>query len=136
MPPAIQIQGFFLDPAATMRHFDPQGPARALAIFAEVGLGFGAVRTCHWPLVARLVYPAALPLVAARHWARAITQARRAGAAVPLSRGWTLAAACLAVAWAAGEGAGAILGVGRVAPRVWRCETKPVSVDALERATP
>ena len=45
-----------------------------------------------------------------------------------------VASMALAVAWGAGEVAGAWLGVSFVAPHLWRTEVKPVSADVVARS--
>lgn len=122
-----QDRRFYLEDQATMRHFDTPDWKKSVQIFYCVGLGFGALRTSRWPWAGRVLYWLATPAIAARHWLRALTHYRRAGAQAGL-RPSCLAAACLlALAWACGEAAGALRGVGRVTPLLWLSEIKPVS---------
>lgn len=127
-------QRFYLESRARMRHFDPPGWAREIYLFVIVGLGFGAMRTRRWPLLGRLLYWLATPAIAFRHWWRAWTQYRRAGAAAGL-RPLTLAACVvMAAAWACGEAAGAVMGLGRVTPYLWITEIKPVQAEDVDRS--
>ena len=120
-------QRFYLDAQATMRHFDKPGWKKEIRTFYCVGLGFGSIRTSHWSWAGRALYCLAAPAIAARHWWRAFTQYRRAGARAGLSP-WCLAAASvLASVWACGEAAGALAGVERVTLLVSSSEIKPVS---------
>lgn len=118
---------FYLENRARMRHFDPPGWGRGLQLFTIVGLGFGAVRTRHWPLPARWLYPLATPAIAFLHWKRAARHFRRAGTAAGLRLGALAAAAVLAGAWSIGEAIGAVLGIDRVTPYLWVTEVKPVT---------
>ncbi len=118
---------FFLEDRARMRHFDPPALGKTLPMFITVGLAFGAVRTQHWPWPTRILYPLAGVAVAARHWARAMTHYRRAGPQAGLNRSCLLVAALLATMWAGGEAVGALLGVPRVSPHVWRSDVKPLA---------
>jgi hypothetical protein len=122
-----QAQRFFLEDRATMRHFDLPGWKRCLPIFCCVGLGFGALRTRHWPRAGRILYWAATPAIAARHWMRALTHYRRAGSQARLAPFCLVAALPLALAWACGEAAGALLGIARVTPFLSYGEIKPVA---------
>lgn len=131
----LQQEGnrFYLEDCARMRHFDPPGWAYEISLLAIVGLGFGAVRTRRWPLVARILYPLATPAVAFLHWKRAMVHYRRAGVASGM-RGAALAASLvLASAWALGEAVGAWMGTTRVAPHIWRTEIKPVRREDVEQ---
>jgi hypothetical protein len=131
---------FYLDNRARMRHFDPPSAARQTALIFLVGMGFGALRTRHWPAAARFAYPLAGPLAGVMHWKRALAQFQRAGSVSGLGVGALLGSVVLALFWGMGEAAGAILGVRRVAPHLWRTEVKPVSAatvaasDAAEAA--
>lgn len=118
---------FYLEDKATMRHFDVPGWKKATRIFCYVGLGFGAVRSSLWPWPARILYCLAMPAIAGRHWWRALTQYRRAGAQAGLSPLCLAGAAVLAFAWGCGESAGALMGTSRVGSFVSFAETKPVA---------
>ena len=133
----LQQQGnrFYLENRARMRHFDPPGWAYELSLLAIVGLGFGAVRTRRWPLVARILYPLAAPAIAFLHWKRAFIHYRRAGAASGIRLTALAASFVLALAWGLGEAAGAWMGTGRVAPLVWRTEVKPVRREDVALST-
>jgi hypothetical protein len=120
-------QRFYMEDRATMRHFDVPGPKKGLWIFYCVGLGFGAVRTSRWPWIGRVLYGLATPVIALRHWWRALTQYRRAGAQSGLSPYCLIVASLLALAWACGESAGALIGTGRVVSFVSFSEIKPVA---------
>jgi len=122
-----QGQRFYLDSRAAMRHFDVPDRKRCLRIFFCVGMGFGAIRTSRWPWAGRALYWLATPAIAARHWGRALTHYRRAGAQAGLSRFCLMTAVPLALAWACGESAGALMGAGRVTPFLLFSEIKPVS---------
>jgi hypothetical protein len=123
---------FFLEDRARMRHFDLSALGSTLPIFVTVGLGFGAVRTRSWRWPARILYPLLAGGVAARHWVRALTQYRRAGPQAGLPRSCLPMAGLLALFWAGGEALGALLGTGRAAPQVWRCEVKPLAPEDLQ----
>ncbi len=125
---------FYLEARARMRHFDPPGCSYELLLLAIVGLGFGGLRTSHWPLPARLLYPLAAPAIAFLHWKRAFIHYRRAGSAYGMSVSTLAAASLLALAWALGEAAGAVLGVNRVAPYLWRTEVKPVTREDVAKS--
>ena len=125
---------FYLDDRARMRHFDPSSWSFAISSLVALGLGFGARRTLQWPLPARLVYPLAAPAVALMHWKRAFVHHRRARAGSGLRPTAPLVASVLASAWGLGEGAGALLGLARVAPHIWRAETRPVSRAEVTRS--
>jgi hypothetical protein len=118
---------FYLESRARMRHFDPPGCVRELYLLTIVGMGFGAMRTRAWPLPARWLYPFAGPAIAFLHWKRAYRHYRRAGTRAGLRLDALAAAAVLAVAWAAGEAIGAVLGIDRVTPYLWVTEVKPVT---------
>jgi hypothetical protein len=120
-------QRFYLDDRATMRHFDLIDWKREAQVFYYVGLGFGSIRTSAWPLVLRGAYWIATPLIAARHWWRALAQYRRVGSQAGLSPFCLVNVAVLALAWACGEAIGALKGVDRVAPFVSLSEIKPVA---------
>lgn len=122
---------FCLESSARMRHFDPPCGRTELVLLTLVGLGFGAMRTCNWPWIARLLYPLAMPLCAFMHWRRALRHYIRAGRAVGLEPSALAASGVLAIAWAAGEAIGAIAGVDRVGPWLWRTEVKPISWDTI-----
>jgi hypothetical protein len=122
-----QGQRFFLEDRATMRHFDLPHWRKELQIFYRVGLGFGAVRTSRWPRAAGALYWLASPAIAIRHWARALSQYLRAGTQAGLSPFCLVGAFLLALAWACGESAGALLGVARVTPLLSFAEIKPVA---------
>jgi len=126
---------FYLEERARMRHFDPSGWAYQMFLFCVVGLGFGAMRTRRWPLAARLLYPLAAPAIAFLHWKRGFINYRRAGAACGLRPTAPVSAVVLASAWGLGEVAGALLGVTRVAPYLWRTEVKPVRAEDVARST-
>ena len=126
---------FYLEPRARMRHFDPPGWAHEMLLFVLVGLGFGAMRTRQWSLPARLAYPLAAPAVAFLHWKRAFRNYRRAGPGCGLRPVAQAAAILLAAAWGLGEAAGALLGIARVSPHLWRTEVKPVSREDVARST-
>lgn len=113
-----------MEPRASMRHFDIEGP-RSAPIFLVVGQGFGALRTQAWPGPARWLYGLATPAIAFRHWWRAMTHRQRTRAH-PVS--CLPAAAWLALHWAAGEALGAWRGVAAVTPHLWRSEVKPVQL--------
>lgn len=121
----------YLESEAGMRHFDVPHWAKSMRIFFCVGMGFGAVRTGDWPLLGRAFYGLATPLVAAKHWWRAVTHYRRAGAQAGLSPLCLAAAAILAAAWACGEAAGAAMGIRRVTPFISFSEIKPVPRSAV-----
>lgn len=125
---------FYLEDRARMRHFDPFGFCYELWLLLIVGLGFGAMRTRKWSVAARFLYPLAAPAVAFLHWKRAFVHYRRAGKACGLRPAALAAALVLASAWGLGEAIGAWMGVGRVAPFLWRTEVKPVSVEDLARS--
>jgi hypothetical protein len=80
-----QGQRFYLEDRATMRHFDVSNWKKSMQIFCRVGFGFGAIRTCRWPRAGRILYWLSTPAIAARHWWRALTQYRRAGAGAGFS---------------------------------------------------
>ena len=122
---------FYLEHEATMRHFDVPLWARSSRIFLCVGMGFGAVRTAHWPLIGRALYWLATPLIAARHWFRAVAHYRRAGAQAGLSPSCLAGALVLATAWACGEAVGALMGVPLVTPFISFAEIKPVPRSAV-----
>lgn len=122
-----QGMSFYLEENATMRHFDIYSWKRCLQIFGAIGLGFGAIRTQNWPLAGRGLYWLATPVVAAKHWARALANYRRAGAAGGLGLMSVVVALLLATAWAFGEAVGALMGVHRVTPFVSFSEIKPVA---------
>jgi hypothetical protein len=122
-----QGQRFYLEDRATMKHYDLPDWKREIRIFFCVGLGFGAVRIERWTWAGRALYWLATPAVAARHWVRAMTQYLRAGAQAGLSPLCLMAASVLALAWACGEAAGALLGVSRITPLVSFSEIKPVA---------
>jgi len=122
-----QGQRFYLEDRATMRHFDPPGWKKDIRIYYSAGMGFGALRTSGWPRAGRALYWLAMPAIAARHWGRALTHYRRAGAQAGLSPFCLLAAALLALAWACGESIGAPMGVARSAPFMAFAEIKPVA---------
>ena len=126
---------FYLESGARMRHFDPPGCAYEILLLVIVGLGFGAMRTRRWPLPARLLYPLAAPAVAFLHWRRAFANYRRAGAGCGLRPTVHAATVVLAAAWGVGEAAGALMGLRRVAPHLWRTEVKPVSREEVARST-
>jgi len=126
---------FYLEDRACMRHFDPPGWAYEIYLLVLVGLGFGAMRAQRWPLAARLLYPLAAPAVAFLHWKRALIHYRRAGAGCGLRPTALAAAAVLALTWGLGEAAGAVMGVTRVAPHIWRTEVKPVSREVVALST-
>jgi len=133
----LQQQGhrFYLEDRARMRHFDPPGWTYELSLLFLVGLGFGAMRTRHWTLPARLLYPLAAPAVAFLHWKRALVNYRRAGSRAGLRPTACSAALALAAAWGLGEAIGALMGVNRVSPHLWRTEVKPVPRDVVARST-
>jgi hypothetical protein len=122
-----QGQRFYVEDQATMRHFDLGDWKKEMRIFLTVGLGFGAMRTSRWPWAARAFYWLAAPAIAARHWGRALSNYRRAGTQAGLSPRCLVAAALLAICWACGEAAGALMGVARVTPFLSFCEIKPVA---------
>ena len=122
-----QGQRFFLDAQATMRHFDVPGGRKEMRIFYCVGLGFGAIRTLHWPRLGRAFYWLIIPAIAARHWGRALIQYRRAGGRARLNPWCLLAGAFLALGWACGESIGALIGVARATPFLSFSEIKPVA---------
>lgn len=124
---------FVLDDRATMRHFDAIALRAQLAVFRTVGRSFGAMRTRRWPVVARALYPLALPAVAAAHWRRALVHYRRAGRRNGLRPACLAGAAVFSCVWAWGEAVGALLGPTRVAGGAWASEVKPVSRARLER---
>ncbi len=126
---------FYLEARARMRHFDPSSWSYEFRLLAIVGMGFGALRTRHWALPARLLYPLAAPAIAFLHWKRAFIHYRRAGSACGMSWPTIAAASLFALAWGLGEGAGAVLGVNRVAPHLWRTEVKPVSREDVAQST-
>jgi hypothetical protein len=126
---------FYLENCARMRHFDPPGLAYEIWLLLLVGMGFGALRTRSWPLVFRLLYPLAAPAISFLHWKRAFVNYRRAGAACGLRPAVLAAAVVLASAWGLGEAVGALMGVDRVAPHIWRTEVKPVSAEDVARST-
>lgn len=129
----IRRQGgrFFIENRARMRHFDPPGCGHELYLLFVVGLGFGAMRSRDWSTAARWFYPLAAPAIAFLHWKRAFLHFRRAGTAAGLRPNALAAAAVLAVAWAAGEAVGAVLGMDRVTPLLWVTEVKPVTPEQL-----
>ena len=118
---------FCLESRARLRHFDPPGCGRELFLLFVVGLGFGAMRTRGWPLLARGLYPLAAPAIAFLHGRRACVHFWRAGARAGLRGDALAAAAVLAIAWAVGEAIGAVLGIARVTPLLWVTEVKPVT---------
>jgi len=118
---------FYLEDRARMRHFDPPGWAHETWLHAVVGLSFGSMRARRWSLAARILYSLSAPAIAALHWKRAFVHYRRAGADAGLRPLSVAAAFVLACAWGLGEAAGALLGIDRVAPYLWRTEVKPVS---------
>lgn len=120
-----------VEPAATMRHFDPASAASIARMFAVVGCSFGAVRTAGWPRLARLAYPLAAPAVAAAHWRRAAAHYRRAGRGSGLGARSLVAAALLAALWGIGEAVGALAGTRRVAPHAWQAESRPLGAAEL-----
>ncbi len=122
-----QGQRFYLEDQASMRHFDQPDWKKQTRIFYYVGLGFGAMRSRQWPWAGRALYWLAAPVIAARHWVRVVRQYRRAGAQFGLSPLCLAAAFQLALAWACGEAAGALMGVARVTPLVSFSEIKPVT---------
>jgi len=126
---------FYLEARARMRHFDLPGWSYESFLLTIVGLGFGALRTRTWPLAARLLYPLAAPAIAFLHWKRAFIHYRRSGSSCGMSLSTLAAASLLAMAWGLGEGAGAVLGVNRVAPHLWRTEVKPVSREEVAQST-
>jgi len=125
---------FYLEDRARMRHFDPPGWAFEIFLLTLVGLGFGAKRTQRWSFMGRLFYPLAAPAIAFLHWKRGFRNYRRTGTACGLRPTALVASMALAVAWGAGEVAGAWLGVSFVAPHLWRTEVKPVSADVVARS--
>ncbi|MFN8222171.1 MAG: glycosyltransferase [Gaiellales bacterium] len=120
----------FVDPAIRMRHFDRPSWCFQFPLFACVGLGFGAIRTRDWPLLARLLYPLAIPAIVARHFWRAHAQLRRAEGFPPSRAG----VAALALAWGLGEGVGALLGPARTTSAIELTEVKPISSDDVARS--
>jgi hypothetical protein len=130
-----QGQRFYLDDRATMRHFDIPDWKKNLRIFYCVGMGFGAMRTSHWPLMGRKLYWLAMPAIAVRHSMRALTHYRRAGARADLSPLCLVASSLFALAWACGESAGALMGVAWVAPFVAASEIKPVARENVSPAS-
>jgi len=130
-----QGQRFFIEDRARMRHFDKPGRAEEILMFVTVGLGFGAFRTRSWPLVARLLYPFAVPAIAWLHWKRAAAQYRRAGAVFDMRPAALVAAVVLASAWGLGEGVGALAGSDRVRPYLWRTEVRPLAPEEMARST-
>jgi len=133
----LQQQGhrFYLEDRARMRHFDPPGWAHELYLVFLVGLGFGAIRTRHWMLPARILYAPAAPAVAFLHWRRAFVNYRRAGVQAGLRPAACVAAMALAGAWGLGEAIGGLIGIGRVSPHIWKTEVKPVPRDVVARST-
>lgn len=130
----VRRQGarFFLEEGARMRHFDRPDAWTTLLVFGCVGLGFGAIRTQRWSWPGRAAYPVAAPAVAVRHWLRGFQQYRRAGRLAGLTPLCLVASIPFAIAWAVGEAAGALLGVERVTPHIWRAEVKPVTRAEVE----
>lgn len=118
---------FFLDADARMRHFDPPGFATEVRLLLLVGLGFGAMRAREWSYAARALYLLGAPAWAFMHWRRALVHYVRTGQAAGLSCASLGAAAVLAMAWGVGEAIGAISGLDRVTPLLWKTEAKPVS---------
>jgi hypothetical protein len=125
---------FYLENRARMRHFDPTSWSYELLLLVIVGCGFGAKRTHGWPWPGRLLYPFASPAIALLHFRRAFRQYRRAGAACGLPPAVLLTAFLLSCMWGLGEGIGALLGVRRVEPFLWRTEVKPVRREDVERS--
>jgi hypothetical protein len=124
----------YLEDRARMRHFDPPNWRFEVLIAAIVGSGFGALRTQHWPIVARIAYPLGAPLIALLHWKRGWVQYNRVRPAPPVRPMALVAAFGLAIAWALGESAGAWLGPRRVTPHLWRAETKPPRFEDVARS--
>ena len=122
-----------LEASARMRHFDVSTRRGELDVFATIGRSYGAMRTRGRSTVARGLFAAAFPAVAAAHWRRGAIQYRRAGRANGMRPASLGAAAVLAGVWALGEAAGALAGVDRVQATAWRSETKPVVDARLER---
>lgn len=125
---------FFLESRAEMRHFDPPGALQQMEFVRIVGLGFGAIRTSHWPRIGQWLYPLAAPAVAALHWRRALRQYHRAGRACGLRAGSLFGSLILACAWAVGEAMGAVHGLAAVTPKIKETEIKPVSAEEVERS--
>ena len=125
---------FYLEDRARMRHFDPSGWALQMQLIGIAGMGFGSMRSRQWPMAARLLYPLATPAIAFLHWKRALTQYRRAGAGAGLRRDTMAGATVLALAWGIGEAAGAIMGIARVTPLLWRIEVKPPTRETVARS--
>jgi hypothetical protein len=125
---------FVLENRARMRHFDPPGGLRQLGLVRIVGLGFGALRTAAWPRVARLLYPLAVPAIAALHWRRAVREYLRAGRACGLHASSLFSSLVLAFAWGIGEAIGAAKGLDAVIPKIWETEIKPVSREDVARS--
>jgi hypothetical protein len=125
---------FYLETGAAMRHFDPSTASFAISSLAALGLGFGALRTQPWPWPLRMLYPLAMPLVAALHARRALRHylRTRRRSALPVTA--LFLSFVLAVVWAVGEAVGALLGLPVVEPYVSRAEIRPVTREAVERA--
>lgn len=119
----------FLEKRARMRHFDVPEWRKTLRIFYTVGLAFGAIRLDRSPLASRLLYGAITPVTAARHFGRGLLQYMRLRGRTGYPATALLVGGVLAIAWSVGESVGALKGLRRVTPELWRSEIKPVSVE-------
>ena len=128
-------QRLFLAADASMWHFDSAALGSQLRVFQTVGRSFGALRTRRWAALARVLYPLALPVVAAAHWRRALAQYRRAGRENGMRAACLVPAALFAVVWAGGEAIGALLGPERAAKGAWASEIKPVTPERVRGET-
>jgi hypothetical protein len=130
----VEGRRFFLDGRASMRHFDPAGFGTGLIVLGSGGLGFGAIRTRGWNPAAKLAFLCAAPLIGAMHWRRGFREFLRARDSSGLS--WSCLASAIpqALAWGFGESIGAIMGVARVTPYLWRAEIKPVTRERVAAA--
>lgn len=121
-----------IEDRARMRHFDLPDFRRTIEIFFFVGQGCGAVRLKNASRVARVLYAALTPLIAARHFGRGLIQYARTGRKT-LSLSSVPIGGMLACAWAFGESVGSLRGVDRVTPGLGLTEIKPVSREQVRR---
>jgi hypothetical protein len=117
-----------LEERARMRHFDVPHWWKSLRIFYTVGQGCGAIRHGMSPVPMRALYTLATPLTAVRHLGRGVLQYPRIRKAGRFRLSSIAVGALFAAAWAAGETVGALKGLERVLPGLWKSEIKPVSV--------
>jgi hypothetical protein len=123
----------YLEPAARTLHMNYAGGMDSIRLRFHGGRLFAAARARHWPLVRRLAYTGAAPLIPFVRLRRILAQTRRHRSSATVPRRAIPALLALLLCDACGELAGYLLGAGAAAERTGEFEFHPDRQVGLRR---